>query len=344
MYKIIIDNAIPYIKGILEPYFEVVYVAGSDINATNVKDCDAMFIRTRTHCNSELLQGSRVKFIGSATIGIDHIDTEYCDKSGIEVRNAAGCNARAVAQWVLAAIMEQDKTNPTTPQSTIIGVIGVGNVGSVVAQLFEDMGFTVLKSDPPKAKLDPKFQDSPIEYLLEKSDIVTFHTPLTKNGEHPTYHLLGGQNLKALNPNATILNSSRGGVIDEKALLEAFSRGELENMMIDVWEDEPNINLELLEKSLISTPHIAGYSSQGKANATSMIVEQISKFFNITELTGWYPNEVPPLNASTEISWANLKRLMPLHYNIISDSDSLKSHPNDFEQHRNSYIYRTEFF
>lgn len=342
--KIIIDSAIPYIKGVMEPYFDVVYKKGATISKEDITSCDAMFIRTRTCCNRELLEGSSVKFIGTATIGTDHIDLQYCEQNGIYVSNAAGCNAMAVAQWVLAAIVEQSKTTPIIPNKTTIGIVGVGNIGTLIAKLFDNMGFVVLKNDPPRALRDKDFYSTPLEDLLEKSDFLTFHTTLSTKGDFPTYHLLNRENISLLNSSATVLNASRGGVIDEEALIGSYDSGKILNMMIDVWEGEPNINAKLLERAKVATSHIAGYSQQGKGNATEMIVKEIAKRFDIWQLLDWYPAEVSRLACPAVISWANLRRLMPLYYDISSDTKALKSSPENFETLRDNYQYRKEFF
>lgn len=342
--KIIIDSAIPYVKGVLEPFFDVVYMAGSNISNSDVADCDAMFIRTRTICDEQLLRNSRIKFIGTATIGTDHIDFEYCNKKGIKVVNAAGCNAGAVAQWVCAAIIEQDKINPIIPNKTTIGVVGVGNVGRVVADLFEEMGFIVLRNDPPRAIRENDFDSVSLEELLKKSDFLTFHTPLNKTGEFSSYHLLNSENIKMMNPNATVLNASRGGVIDEKCLIEVYDRGELENLMIDVWEDEPVISEKILDRGIVTTAHIAGYSVQGKANGTSMIVREIAKEFGISQLSEWYPIGVKVPNVVVNKKWDDIKKLMKLSYDILADSNALKERADGFESLRDNYNYRDECF
>ncbi len=342
--KIVIDSAIPYIQGVLEPYFEVVYMKGVDICKADIKDCDAMFIRTRTKCNKELLEGSGVKFIGTATIGTDHIDLDYCKEKSIEVVNAKGCNSRGVVQWVMAAIMEIDHTNPIIPQQTTIGVVGVGNIGSIVANLFKRMGFNVLKNDPIRANSESGFINTELKELLQKSDFITFHTPLTISGKYPTKHLLNNENIKYIKPTASILNASRGGVVCEQAIIEAAKYGKIGNLFIDVWENEPNINTELLKIARVATYHIAGYSAQGKANASAMIIKQLANFFDIKTLKAWYPREVANAPLHTEISWANLKRLMPLYYCISADTHKLKIAPDKFEDLRNNYKYRNEFF
>lgn len=342
--KIIIDSAIPYVKGVLEPFFDVIYMAGSEMNNNNIADCDAMFIRTRTVCDEKLLRNSRVRFIGTATIGTDHIDMDYCHKMNIIVTNAAGCNAGAVAQWVCAAIIEQDKTTPIVPNKTTIGVVGVGNVGRVVADLFEQMGFIVLRNDPPRAILEQDFNSDTLDELLKRSDFITFHTPLTKNGKHPSYHLLNSENIMKLNPNATVINAARGSVVDEKCLLEAYDRGELNNFMIDVWENEPHICKKILEKGIITTAHIAGYSAQGKANGTSMIIREIAKLFEIISLIDWYPTEVKMQSNIMNKKWSDIKQLMKQSYDITIDSNALKNDATKFEMLRDNYNYRDECF
>ena len=341
--KIIIDSAIPYLDGILEPFFDVVYKSGSEITRNDVMQCDAMFVRTRTVCNKELLDGSKVKFIGTATIGTDHIDLDYCTKAGIEVCNAAGCNAMAVVQWVLSSIREQDKTEPIIPSKTTIGVVGVGNVGGRLVDVLDKMGFIVLKNDPIRERNEPSFYSTPIEDILKKSDFVTFHTPLTTTGNHPTKYLLNSKNIVYTKPNATIINASRGGVIEELAVLNALKTNKLNNLFIDVWENEPNINVELLSKAKVTTPHIAGYSKQGKANGTAIIVDYISHFFNIPKLKNWYPSQVNQPTELNDINWANIKRIIGLYYDINKDSIALKSDISNFENLRNNYSYRDEF-
>ena len=341
--KIIIDSAIPYVKGVLEPFFDVVYKSGVDITRADILHCDAMFVRTRTNCDKEFLRDTKVKFIGTATIGTDHIDIDYCDHVGVKVCNAIGCNAMAVVQWVLAALREQDKTHPIIPGETTIGIVGVGNVGGRVVKVLEDMGFIVLKNDPIRDENEPLFYSTPLDDVLRKSDFITFHTPLTTTGKYPTKYLLNSNNIVHLNPNASILNASRGGVVEEAALLNAFDNNKLSNMFIDVWENEPNINKELLSKAKVSTAHIAGYSKQGKANGTAMIVSSLSRFFNIPEIADWYPSEVNEPAILNDMNWANIKRMMGLYYEISKDTALLKNNVNAFEMLRNNYYYRDEF-
>lgn len=343
--NVLIDSGIPYIKGVLEPYAAVEYLLGSDFSADRVKHCQALIIRTRTRCNRELLEGSDVRFIATATIGHDHIDMDYCRSKGITVFVASGCNADAVVQYVLAAVLEADKREPILPKETVLGVVGAGNVGSRVVALFEAMGFKVLVSDPYIAQRDASFIDTPLDYLLENSHIVTLHVPLTFDGLYPTASLIHSGNIGLLKTNNRLfVNTSRGGVVDEQALIRAVEEGVVEKCVTDVWCGEPKINPQLAETSFLATPHIAGYSKHGKANGTAFAVRAFAREFGIPDLQEWFPAEVAQKASVSDISFANLKRLMPLYYDIAADSRRLKSDLGVFEQLRDRYDYRTEFF
>ena len=330
--RIIIDSDIPHIKGILEPYAEVEYIKGAEINTQSVKNSDALIVRTRTKCNEALLRGSNVKIIATATIGTDHIDLDYCQRSGIEVRNAKGCNARGVLQWVAAALRHITTTDNKQPNEYTLGVIGVGSVGSLVTEYARHWGFKVMECDPPRYEREGG-EFYPIERLAEECDILSFHTPLNPT----THHLLNKSLLEHLRPDAVILNASRGGVVDNIAVANSSHR-----YYFDVWENEPNIAPIVLEKSAIATPHIAGYSAQGKANATAMVINQIADYFNLP-LTTWYPEDAPRSCAQL-ISWEEMCKTIDKYYPISEESDRLKRHPECFEAMRNNYLYREEYF
>lgn len=342
--KIIIDSAIPYIHGVLEEYADVSYIAGSDITHSDVKTCDAMIIRTRTKCNKELLNGSSVKFIASATIGYDHIDMDYCKSQGIEIALSSGCNANAVAQWVLASLFEIDKTSAIEPSKTTIGIIGVGNVGSAVANLFSELGFLILMNDPPKKLIDNNLNYVDLDYLLSNSDIITLHTPLIKNGKFPTNNLIRSKEFDKMKKGAIFINASRGEVVDEGALMEAIKNNTISTAILDVYINEPYINTTLINLAKITTPHIAGYSINGKANGTSMAIRALANKFDFHQLKSWYPKDIEGVIDNVEMSFSNTKRLMPLFYSILNDSDTLKKDSSKFEYLRNNYIYRKEFF
>lgn len=325
--KILIDSAIPYIKGVLERYGEVIYKAGSDITASDASSCDALIVRTRTRCDKTLLDGSKVRFIGTATIGYDHIDLDYCAQNNIKVVTAAGCNAIGVVQYVLRAMEELLKIKPIHT----VGIIGVGNVGGALKQELEKRGYKVLQNDPPRAAVESDFENTPLSKLLNDSDLVTLHTPLDKT----TRGMVSTQFFDNLGSGKFFINASRGEVIDEDALLKAIENKQVINPVIDVWCDEPNINQKLLKKAFISTPHIAGYSEQGKANGSAMMVEAFAQFFDIKELLDWYPETVKK-NCNRRVETAN--------YDIFSDSEALKKSVKEFEKQRNDYKYRKEFF
>ncbi len=327
--KIVIDSAIPFIEGVFEPFSKVVYVAGNKISSSHVNDADALIIRTRTRCNKELLERSSIKHIATATIGYDHIDMEYCHENGITVTTAAGCNARGVLQWVGGALSYLAKKERWRPSQKVLGVVGVGNVGKLVEKYCRKWGFEVVCCDPPRGEVE--FVE--LEELLSKVDIVSFHTPLDSS----TFHLLNNHNIKLLKPRATIINTSRGEVIDSQALLD----NPIYTTLLDVWEDEPKINEELLKATTISTYHIAGYSLQGKANGTAIVVNSIAQNFGLP-IYDWYPDI--KRNEEIDIDWDEMQQSITQHIDFEQESSILKSHIEEFEKLRNSYVYREEYF
>ena len=330
--KVVIDNAIPYIQGVLEPYAEVLYRPGASFSAEDVRDADALIIRTRTRCSHELLEGSSVKLIATATIGFDHIDLDYCRNHNITVATSAGCNARGVLQWVSASLAQLAKREGFTPHERTIGIVGVGNVGRLVKEYAERWGFRTICCDPPREERE-KLGFKTLEEVLQQADIVTLHTPLNQT----TRHLIGKHNISLLKSGATVINASRGEVVDT----EATTRNDL-TYIVDVWEGEPDLDTRLLAKATIATPHIAGYSLQGKANASAMVVEAVAHRFGLP-LKGWYPEGVTP-TCPQAISWAELLNTIEERYDIMAESEVLKGNKERFEQLRNNYLYRNEYF
>ena len=330
--KIVADNAIPFLDGVLEPFAEVCRRPGREISAEDVRDADALVIRTRTRCDETLLAGSRVRMIATATIGFDHIDLAWCRRNGIEVATAAGCNARGVLQWVAAVLALLARRQGWTPGQRTLGVVGVGHVGSLVKSYAEAWGFRVLCCDPPREERE-RCGFLPLEEVARQADILTFHTPL----DDSTRHMAGGRLFRMMKPGAVLLNSSRGEVVDGEALL----RSELE-WALDVWEHEPELNPELLRRALVATPHIAGYSLQGKANATALAVAALARKFGLP-VEGWYPPEVTPSQPHA-ISWQELVRTIVGAYDIEAESRRLKQQPSAFESLRDRYDYRQEYF
>ena len=347
--KIVADDKIPFLKGALEPYAEVIYLPGKQIDHEILKDADALLIRTRTICNEKLLEGTKVRFIGTATIGFDHIDTQYCNKKKIFWTNAPGCNSSSVYQYIAAALLKISSVTNIRLKDKTLGIVGVGNVGSKVEMFARTIGMNVQLNDPPRARLEGKKNFHQLNEVLSSSDILTVHVPLNLTGEDYTYHLFNDDNLKMIRTGAWFINSSRGEVADTPALKTAINTGNIGGAIIDVWENEPDIDHELMDLSLITTPHIAGYSTDGKANGTAMVVNSLSKYFNLS-LENWYPGNVPlPAFPSISIdckgkSEEEIFREIVLHtYNIDEDNERLRLSPSDFEKLRGDYPLRREF-
>ncbi len=347
--KAIIDNKIPYIKGALEPFGEVVYLPGKDTTPDIVKDADVIITRTRTKCNEQLLAGSTVKMIATATIGYDHIDTNYCEQNGITWTNAPGCNSWSVAQYIMATLHTLAKEKELDLYNMTIGVVGAGNVGSKVAKLCSFLGMKVLVNDPPRARNEGQDGFATIEEIQQKANIITFHTPLTLTGGDKTFHLVDEVFLDKCKDGFYFINSSRGEVMDTLAVKAAMATGKIAAAIIDCWENEPEIDHELLDAAFISTPHIAGYSRDGKANGTSMSIQAISRKFGLG-IDNWQcPNVELPECTTLEID-GNGKTAQQIiteavlgTYPIAEDSNRLKASPETFEKQRGDYPVRREF-
>lgn len=330
--KIIIERNIPYIAGALERHGEVAYLPAGEITREAVADADALFVRTRTRCNADLLEGSRVRFIATATIGTDHIDLDYCRSRGITVVNAPGCNAPAVAQYVFAVIGSRFAGEDLSKLR--LGVVGVGNVGSIVARWGERLGMTVLRCDPPRMRREGgDFVD--LRCIAEHADIITFHTPLNLSGIDATYHLADANLLGGLSRCRLLINSSRGEVVDNAALAQAIGKT-VESAAIDCWEGEPAIDRNLLAKVFVATPHIAGYSSEGKKRATAMTLEAFARHFGVDV------DAIPTIDAPARGADIDSIEQVTATYNPLADTELLRTSPDQFENLRNNYNLRHE--
>ena len=347
--KVIIDDKIPYIKGALEPFAEVIYLPGSKTTPEVVKDADAIITRTRTHCNEKLLSGSSVKFIATATIGYDHIDTGYCERNNIRWTNAPGCNSSSVEQYIASALMVlSDKKGINLSEKTI-GIVGVGNVGSKVARIAEILGMKVLLNDPPRARSEGHAGFVELDHILETADIITLHVPLNMEGIDKTYHLADESFFAKMRNNPILINSCRGEVVDTPALKEAIKSGRVSGAVIDCWEKEPNIDLELLGLVDLATPHIAGYSKDGKANGTSMSVQALSRFFGLG-IDNWVCQniELPDvteivIDGENKSEQEILSEAVLATYDIRRDDQQLRNSVETFEKQRGDYPVRREF-
>ena len=349
MLKIVADEKIPFLKGVIEPYASIKYMAGKEIDSKAIADANALLIRTRTKCTGHLLKDSGVKFIGTATIGFDHIDTRYCDTNDIRWANAPGCNSSSVQQYMVAALLRISHEFRFRLKDKTLGIIGAGNVGWKVEKAASILGMNVLVNDPPRERREGEKGFARIEKVLTESDILTFHVPLTVVGEDRTFHMINEKILKKVKRGTWLINTSRGEVADSTAVKQALESGRLAGVVLDVWEHEPDIDHELMHRTFISTPHIAGYSTDGKANGTAMIVNQMAHFFNLP-VKEWYPEVLPePSSPEIEINCKGLDeedilRIAVEHsYNISEDDLKLRFAPADFEKQRGDYPLRREF-
>lgn len=363
--KIVIDADIPFIKGVFEPYCQVLYLKGGDFTKELVKDADALIIRTRTKCNALLLENTSVKLVATATIGTDHIDMDFCSSSNIKVVNAAGCNSGGVMQYVFTALYAlAAKKGFELPYRAaavqnqkvikrVMGVVGVGNVGSKVADLAEYLGFEVLRCDPVKEREQTlafnagrlKIEDFKdfysLEYLLQNSDIVTMHTWLDDN----TRGMASCTFFDSMKNGAMFINASRGEVVDERALLDRIDK--FSGVILDVWNGEPAINQELLDKVDIATPHIAGYSFEGKVNGTEMSVRAVADFLGISQLKAFETCKNGYKRINVDLKGVNnleISKKLTEIFPIFEDDFNLRNNPESFEKIRSNYHYRQEFY
>ncbi|MCD8175917.1 MAG: 4-phosphoerythronate dehydrogenase PdxB [Tannerellaceae bacterium] len=337
---IIADQSIPYLKGVLEPYAEIRYLPSTGFTADNIRDAEILIVRSIDICNKQLLEGSRVKLITTATIGYDHIDTAYCEEAGIIWKNAPGCNAASVGQYVLSSLLYLSLRKGVSLKGKTIGIVGVGHVGKEVEKLCAAYGMSILRNDPPRAETEGETGFVSLEEIAGRSDIVTFHTPLTKTGAYPTWHLANEEFFSKCKRQPWFINASRGAVHDTKALLKAYQKGLISELIIDCWENEPHINPELLSCTTIATPHIAGFSADGKANATRMCGENIEKYYKLEIRNLYQIQPAPPEYPFIDLNkFANnrIERAFLSSYNPEKTNQQLCAEPGQFERIRSNY-------
>lgn len=337
--KIVIDDKIPYIREAIKRLgCEAVYKNGSGIGSDDVRGADALIVRTRTRCDGRLLDGSGVKFVATATIGFDHIDAAYMRRAGIEWMSCPGCNAASVAQYVRSVLLLLKRDRGARLGGMTIGIVGCGHVGSKVKAVAEEYGMRTLVCDPPRQERGDGGPFVAMDSIEREADIITFHVPLTGDGPHPTRHLADEAFFSRLGRRPIIINTSRGAVVDNKALLDALIYNKVEDAVIDTWENEPRISLPLLEKAWIATPHIAGYSADGKVNADNMVIEGLCRHFGLPP----QPRIVPPALPPEFVPSADDDTLRLQLYNPLEDSARLKASPAKFEELRGDYPLRRE--
>jgi len=347
--KIVADDKIPFFRNVFEPYAEVVYLPASAIRRDTIKDADILVVRTRTICDENLLDGTRVGFIATATTGDDHIDKDYCAARGIRWVNAEGCNSTAVSEYVAAAILCLAGEKKLSPGQLTLGIVGVGRIGTKVSRIGEALGMEVLLNDPPRARAEGSASFTSLETLIENADIISLHVPFTTEGPDRTYGLLDEAALNRLKEMAILINTSRGGVVDEKALKKKLIAQRTVCAILDVWEHEPRLDRSLLDLACIGTPHIAGYSLQGKRNASRAVISAIGRYLNLPQ------ENLEAAGPDADISWTVpidsrgktdeeiIGEAVASMYDIREDDGKLRMEPRMFEQQREQYEYREEF-
>ncbi len=353
--KIVADSAIPYVEHLFSALGKVVLLDGRQITSRDLSDADMLITRTVTMVNSHLLQGSPVRFVGSATSGIDHIDTQYLHERNIMFAQAPGCNARSVAEYVLSCLCVLAGERPADLIDKTVGIIGCGYAGTALYNILQSLGVRCLLNDPPLQQQGSALPLRPLEQVLE-ADIISLHVPLTKQGEHATWHMLDDKRLASLRKDVILINASRGGVINEAALIDFKNDNPQSAVVLDVWENEPAINPDLLAKTVIATPHIAGYSTDAKLRGTLTVFRQACHHFNREPDESMLPElPVPEFNRVAPGDYNNpleaVQTAVLASYDVRADSGALRHildlspelRASYFSGLRNSYPLRREF-
>ena len=341
--KIVVDKAIPFIEGVFEPYSEVVYKEGSAICREDLVDAEALVVRTRTRCDAALLEGTAIKLISTASIATDNIDLDFCREHGIYVQNAAGSNAGGVMNYVFSALYGAASRKSVPLTGATMGIIGAGHVGTRVEQMARHLGFKVLMCDPHRAELEGSGQFCSLDELLRQSDIVTLHVSLNDT----TRGMADAGFFSKMKFGAFFINSAQGELMQDEALMEAIPR--LGPVIIDAWNHEPHVDVRLMEMVDIATPHIAGYSYQGKQRGTAAAVRAVARYFDIKELFEFFPPaDVKELEAVrldlTGLTQGQIASVFQYNYPIFTDDFMFRLRPDSFEQLRSGYRYRREFY
>lgn len=352
--RILADENIPYAREAFEQLGGVVQMPGRAITRDALRDTELLIVRSITKVGPSLLEGTPVCFVGTCTIGEDHIDKAWLAEQGIGFSSAPGCNANSVAEYLVAALLALAERHRLDLDRLSLGIVGVGNVGSKVARKAEALGLACVLNDPPLAGQTGDTKYRPIEEILA-CDIVTLHVPLTRDGPHPTFHLVDKAFLERMKPGAILINTSRGAVVDGNRLLAALETGRLRGCVLDVWENEPAIDVNLLECVDIGTPHIAGYSFDGKVNGTMQVYAAacrhlgVEPAFDVTPLLPEPP--VPAVTVYPDEPDA-LALAVRTVYDIMADDAAMREllflpdeeRPARFDALRKHYPVRREFF
>jgi erythronate-4-phosphate dehydrogenase len=342
--KIVADQNIPQVKSAFSSLGNVELIPGREITRTHLLDCQCLLVRTVTTVDKALLKYTPVQFVGSATIGTDHVDLDYLKQQGITFSNAAGCNAEAAAEYVVSGIFALSQHKAFDPFARKAGIIGCGNVGSNLLKKFHTLGIETLVCDPPKAEQQNSHSTYvDLETIISECDLISLHVPLTREGKHPTYHLFDQQRLEKLRQGCVLINAARGSVIDNQALQQTIHQRPDLITFLDTWENEPNLSRSLLEKVDLATPHIAGYSVEGRLRGTQMVLDAACQYFKKTALwkiSDQLPDPVSFGSIKSDNSLNFWQQLFKKHHDIWNDNLTLKNSTHlsdgDFCQHFDS--------
>ena len=358
--QFVVDEEIPFGRDAFSHLGSVTLLSGRAMTREALRHADALIVRSVTKVDATLLAGTAVQFVGTATTGVEHIDREYLAARNIGFAAALGCNANAVAEYVLTALLVTAHAKGLVLDGKTLGIIGAGRIGSLVAAKAPALGLRTLLRDPPLARATGDQRYRPLSEIL-RADFVSLHVPLTLDGPDATFHLIGADELACMSPSSILINTARGEVVDNAALLEALTGGTIGGAVMDVWEGEPSINWDLLNHVTLGTPHIAGYSSDGKINATVMLYHACCDFWGIE------PVWTPPPDQSTTAALGNAPRvafdatgkdfqtlahdIATTLYDLPGDHAQMRDtlavpeplRPQAFDQLRRDYPHRREF-
>ena len=342
--KIAIDERIQLGVDCFSSAGEVCTVSAQELTPGRLKGFDVLVVRSVTLVDEELLTGTRVRFVGSVTSGVDHINLDYLREAGIGFAHAPGSNANSVAEYVVAALLYLHARERVDLHKATLGVIGVGQVGSRVVEKARALGLSVVMNDPPLASRGHRQDLALLPDVLE-CDIVTLHVPLTRVGDDATFHLLNRERLSQMKPGSVLINTARGDVVDPDALLSSVKIGCLAAFALDVWPGEPFVSRDLISAAALATPHIAGHSQQGKTRGTEVVYEALCSFFEISAT--WKAPELPTHSAKlTPIAsdtFTSLNEAVRKAYDIEADNNALKRKGSHFETLRANHANHTEF-
>ncbi|MDM2734207.1 4-phosphoerythronate dehydrogenase PdxB [Citrobacter sp. Ct235] len=348
--KILVDENMPYARELFSRLGEVKAVPGRPIPVAELDDADALMVRSVTKVNASLLEGKAIKFVGTATAGTDHVDEDWLKQAGIGFSAAPGCNAIAVVEYVFSSLLMLAERDGFALRDRTVGIVGVGNVGGRLQARLEALGIRTLLCDPPRADRGDEGDFRSLDELVQEADVLTFHTPLFKEGPFKTHHLVDEALIGRLKPGSILINACRGAVVDNAALLAHLNAGQALSVVLDVWEGEPDLNVDLLRKIDIGTAHIAGYTLEGKARGTTQVFEAWSKFIGREQhvaLDTLLPApEFGRITLHGPLDQPTLKRLVHLVYDVRRDDALLRNVagiPGEFDKLRKNYLERREW-